>query len=237
MYKINQRKVRDNPKEYFSIHRIVKVVRITTDQQHGLDYMEQIIVMRENDKPYSFSEADFTYLNKNDIKDMYYLCLNKKAIYHKNKLLNSLMTFIRSCVILERVHDFQLGIESYQTRINLTAPTLIFLGIEAYDPYFMVDKPDTGLIFLNSKNEKRVMYLVEIIKFCFATLERVLKEVKLKIFETDFWKKAPLLGELDLDIMKAFEREITKLLRHRKQMRRWESFVNGRPIIPAMKHQ
>ncbi|GJW43484.1 hypothetical protein Tco_0072283 [Tanacetum coccineum] len=194
--------------------------RITTEQQHRLDYIEQIIVMRENEKPDSFSKADFKYLNKNDIEDMYYICLNKKVNFRENKLLNSLMTFIRSCVIWERVHDFQLGIESYQIKINLTAPTLIFSGIEAHDPYSIVDKPTMGMIYLNSKNEKRVMYLVEIVKFCDATLERVLNEVKLKIFETEFWKKPPLLGELDLDIMKAFEREITKRLRHREHMRK-----------------
>ncbi|GJR20219.1 hypothetical protein Tco_0968746 [Tanacetum coccineum] len=191
VYKINQRKVRDNPKEYFSNHKIVEVVRVTTEQQHRLDFMEQIIVIRENGKPDYFSEADFKYLYKNDIEDMYYLCLNKKVDYRENKLRNSLMTFIRSCVIWERVHDFQLGIESYQIKINLTAPTLIFPGIEAYNPYSIVDIQDTGLIYSNNKGEKRVMYLIEIAKFCDATLERVLKEVKLKIFETEFLKKAP----------------------------------------------
>ncbi|GJT59033.1 hypothetical protein Tco_1002566 [Tanacetum coccineum] len=120
--------------------RIVEVVRVTTEQQHMLDYMEQIIMMRENDKPDSFSEADFKYLNKNDIEDM-------------------------SRVIWERVHDFQLGIESYQIKINLIAPTLIFHGIKAYDPYSIVDEPRLGLIYLNNKEEKRVMNLVEIVKF------------------------------------------------------------------------
>ncbi|GJR20127.1 hypothetical protein Tco_0968654 [Tanacetum coccineum] len=38
---------------------ITEVVRITTDQPHGLDFMEQIIMMRENDELDSFSEADF----------------------------------------------------------------------------------------------------------------------------------------------------------------------------------
>ncbi|GJS75329.1 hypothetical protein Tco_1368547 [Tanacetum coccineum] len=140
MHKINNRRVRDNPKEYFSDHRIVEVVRVTTEQQHGLDYIEQIIV-RENDKPDSFSKADFKYLNKNNIEDMYYLCLNKKVNYRETKLLNSLMTFIRS------------------------------------------------------HNEKRVMDLVDISKFCDAALERVLKEVKLEIYETEYLKKTPLLDE------------------------------------------
>ncbi|GJX18912.1 hypothetical protein Tco_0221589 [Tanacetum coccineum] len=94
--------------------RITEVVRITADQPHGLDFMEQITVMRENDKPYSFSEADFKYLNKNDIEDLYYLCRNKK-----------------------------LGIESYQIKVNLTAPTLTFPSIEAHEPYSIVDKLST----------------------------------------------------------------------------------------------
>ncbi|GJZ44501.1 hypothetical protein Tco_0591756 [Tanacetum coccineum] len=59
-----------------------------------------------------------------------------------------------------------------------------------------------------------VMDLVEIVKVYDATLERVLKDVKLEIFENEFLKKAPLLGELDLDIMKAYEREKTKHLRN-----------------------
>ncbi|GJS71784.1 hypothetical protein Tco_0704625 [Tanacetum coccineum] len=84
-----------------------------------------------------------------------------------------------------RVHDFQLGIESYQVKVNLTAPTLTFPGIEAYEPYSIVDKLTTGLIYLNSKNEKRAMYLVEIVKFFDATLKKVLKEVKFKIFQSE----------------------------------------------------
>ncbi|GJY44393.1 hypothetical protein Tco_0432606 [Tanacetum coccineum] len=185
---------------------IIKVVRITTDQQYGLDYMEKILVMRENDKPDSFSEADFKYLKKNDIEDLYYLCQNKKVNYRETMLMNSFITFTRSRVIWERVHDFELGIESYQINVNLTAPTLTFPGIEAHEPYSIVDKPHTDLIYLNSQDEKQ------------------------------FWKKPPLLSELDLDIMKAFKREISKRLSHRQQMRRWESFVNGRPILPTMKH-
>nr|GEV66630.1 hypothetical protein [Tanacetum cinerariifolium] len=90
--------------------------------------------------------------------------------------------------------------------VNFTAPTLIYPSIEARDPYFIIDKPNTRLIYLNSKEEKRVMYLAEIIKFYDATLERVLKEVKLKIFKSEPWKKPPPLGELDLDTMKAYER-------------------------------
>ncbi|GJV41511.1 retrovirus-related pol polyprotein from transposon TNT 1-94 [Tanacetum coccineum] len=78
---------------------ITEVVRIITDQLYGLDFMEQILVMRENDKPDSFSEADFKYLNKNDIEDLYYLCWNKKVkvdeflndVHQKSWLLEKLV--------------------------------------------------------------------------------------------------------------------------------------------------
>ncbi|GJY97196.1 hypothetical protein Tco_0514106 [Tanacetum coccineum] len=82
---------------------------------------------------------------------------------------------------------------NYQIRVNLTAPTLTFPGMEAHDPYSIMDKPSMSLIYLNNKEEKRVMYLTEIVKLCDATVERVLKEVKLKIFKSEPWKKPPLL--------------------------------------------
>nr|GEY40195.1 hypothetical protein [Tanacetum cinerariifolium] len=110
-------------------------------------------------------------------------------------------------------------------------------NFEAYNPYFIIDEHSVGLIYLNKKEEKTVMNLVDILKFCDATLEKVLNEVKLEIFEIVFKMKTQLLGELDLKIMKAYEREIMKRLKHRKQMRRWESFVNGRSILQSMKRQ
>ncbi|GKE22045.1 hypothetical protein Tco_1433557 [Tanacetum coccineum] len=70
MYNIDHKKVRDDPKKFFSDYIFVKIVK--TDQQYGIDYMERLAIMRENDKPDSFSEADFKYLNKKDIEDMYY---------------------------------------------------------------------------------------------------------------------------------------------------------------------
>ncbi|GJR34361.1 hypothetical protein Tco_1210045 [Tanacetum coccineum] len=136
---------------------------------------------------------------------------------HVKKLISSKYSNLpggieTSCVNWERVYDFQLGIKSYQIKVNLTAPTLTFPGIEEHAPYSIVDKPDTGLIYLNNKDEKRLMYLVEIVKFCDATLEKVLKGVKLRMFESKFLKKLPILGDLDQDIMKAYQREISMRL-------------------------
>ncbi|GKD37333.1 hypothetical protein Tco_1257540, partial [Tanacetum coccineum] len=121
-------------------------------------------------------------------------------------------------------------------KVNLTTPILTFPGIEEHAPYLIVDEPQIVLIYLNSQDEKRFMYLVEIVKFCDATLEKFLNEVKLRMFESQVLKKPPLLSDLDQDIMKAYEREISKRLSHRQQIGRWESFLNGRPVLLMLKH-
>ncbi|GJV13099.1 hypothetical protein Tco_1354640 [Tanacetum coccineum] len=107
----------------------------------------------------SFSDADLKYLNKKNIEDMYYMCQNKKVNIHENRLLNSLPVFIRSCVIWERVHDSQLGIKSYQKKINLIAPTLTVYGIDELNTYYVVNVPFVGIVYLNNKEEKRIMGL------------------------------------------------------------------------------
>ncbi|GJZ91011.1 hypothetical protein Tco_0662938 [Tanacetum coccineum] len=186
-----QRKERYDPKEVFSDHKIVEVVRITTNQKYGIDFMEEIFVKRDDNKLDRFSEADFKNLNKDDIEDMYYLCLNGK-----------------------------LGIESYQTKVNLTAPTLTIHGIEKLNLYSIVDEPFVGIIYENNKKERRIMNLTKLPKFCDATLEKVLKEVSLKIVESCYKLKTPSLVDLYKMIMEAFEIEIKKRLRYRRQIRR-----------------
>ncbi|GKE83122.1 hypothetical protein Tco_1553122 [Tanacetum coccineum] len=80
--------------------------------------------------------------------------------YANTGLLWSLSVFIRSSVIWERVHDFQLGMESYQQKINLTAPTITFPGIEEYDVFSILYEPVRGIIYTNIKKEKRVMRVI-----------------------------------------------------------------------------
>ncbi|GJS04036.1 hypothetical protein Tco_0320544 [Tanacetum coccineum] len=72
-----------------------------------------------NGKIDPITEPDYKYLNKNDIEDMYLLCINDKVKdYRETGLLGSLVVFIRATIIWERVHDFQLGMESYQQKNN-----------------------------------------------------------------------------------------------------------------------
>ncbi|GJS22909.1 hypothetical protein Tco_0451541 [Tanacetum coccineum] len=176
---------------------------------------------------------DYKNLNKNDIEDMYLLIMNNKVPDYANTgLLWSLSVFIRSSVIWERVHDFQLGIESYQQKINLTAPTITFPGIEEYDVFSIVYEPVHGIIYTNSKKEKRVMRPSEILKFCDATLRRTLEGLKSYSNDVKYGYVQKELTNDEVEFLKLFEEEIEVRLNYRDQMRRWEMYVNGRPLGP-----
>ncbi|GJW72825.1 hypothetical protein Tco_0132195 [Tanacetum coccineum] len=193
---------------------------------------------RPKEEIYSNSKIpDYKNLNKNDIEDMYLLIMNNKVPDYANTgLLWSLSVFIRSSVIWERVHDFQLGIESYQQKINLTAPTITFPGIEEYDVFSIVYEPVHGIIYTNSKKEKRVMRPSEIHKFCDATLRRTLEGLKSYYNDVKYGYVQKELTNDEVEFLKLFEEEIEVRLNYQDQMRRWEMYVNGRPLGPRREH-
>ncbi|GKB49939.1 hypothetical protein Tco_0900692 [Tanacetum coccineum] len=120
--------------------------------------------------------------------------------------------------------------------VNLTASTLTVPGIEDLSPYSIIVIPFIGLVYENSKKERRVMNIDEIPKFCDATLERVLKNVKKINSDVKHSFKYPLLGEQDVEIMRFFEEYIQDRLKHRIQMgklheRKTTSNTEGSPRI------
>ncbi|GKB14413.1 ribonuclease H-like domain-containing protein [Tanacetum coccineum] len=69
----------------------------------------------------------------------------------------------------------KLSIFFFKQKVNLTAPTMTFLGIEDHEMFSIIYEPVHGIIYKNSKKEKRVMRHSEIHKFCDATFNRVLE--------------------------------------------------------------
>ncbi|GJR25127.1 RNA-directed DNA polymerase, eukaryota [Tanacetum coccineum] len=196
------------------------------------DNPDEIVVRRAYGKFDAFSKSDYKYLHKNDIKDLYLMCINGKVKdYRDSGLLGSLIVFIRSCVIWERDHDYQLGLESYQQKVNLTARTITFPGIERKKLLTFTSKPVVGLIYENSKKKKRVMIIKKIPKFCDVTLIRVLKLAEKMNKDVKHGYADPKLSDNDAEYLRFYEEYIKDRLRHRDQMRRWEMYVNGRPLL------
>ncbi|GJY46366.1 ribonuclease H-like domain-containing protein [Tanacetum coccineum] len=88
-----------------------------------------------------------------------------------------------------------------------------------------------GIIYKNSKKEKRVMRHSEIHKFCDATLNRVLEGLKSYNNDVKYGYVQKDLTKEEAEYLKLFEEEIEERLKHRRQMRRWEipSFEQNKP--------
>nr|GEU44848.1 integrase, catalytic region, zinc finger, CCHC-type, peptidase aspartic, catalytic [Tanacetum cinerariifolium] len=200
---------------------------------HEHKFITEIVARRANECIVSITDPDFKNLNKNDIEDMYLLIMNEKVPnYAETGLLCYLSVFIRSSVIWERVHDFQLRIESYQQKVNLTAPTISFLRIEKHKMFSIIYEPMHGIIYKNSKKEKRVMRHLEIHKFCDATLNRVLECLKSYNNDVKYGYIQKDLTKDEAEYLKLFEEDIKVRLKYRRQMRRWKTYVNGRLLGP-----
>nr|GFB22379.1 hypothetical protein [Tanacetum cinerariifolium] len=93
---------------------------------HNYKHLDWITVRRDNDKLYKFKEGDFKRLRIQDIEDMLLLLVQGKltnlTVEERFAFNVSLRMFTRSIVIQRRVKDLQLGVESYQKKLNLTRP-------------------------------------------------------------------------------------------------------------------
>ncbi|GJR96997.1 hypothetical protein Tco_0269171 [Tanacetum coccineum] len=82
----------------------------------------------------------------------------------------------------------------------------------------------------NSKKEKRIMDIDEILNFCDAALKRILEKVKKINLEVKYGYADPYLSDNNAEHLRFYEEYIEERLRHQDQMRRYKSFVNGRPL-------
>ncbi|GKD75223.1 hypothetical protein Tco_1333505 [Tanacetum coccineum] len=162
----------------------------------------------------------------------------KEVVYLNSKIIQVIKTpavvFISFYQKLSDIGKsaFQLGIESYQQKVNLIAPTISFPGIEKHKMFSVIYEPVHGIIYKNSKKEKRVMRYSEIHKFCDATLNTILKGLKSYNNDIKYGYKQRDLTEDEVEYLKLFEEEIKVRLKYRNQIRRWEMYVNGRPLGP-----
>ncbi|GJV55196.1 hypothetical protein Tco_1456201 [Tanacetum coccineum] len=105
---------------------IIAVTRLSIMKKYDYSHLEEIEVRREDQKLYKFREGDFPRFRLQDIEDMLLLLVQKKltnlTIDERYDLNVALRMFTRRIVIQRRVEDLQLGVESYQKKLNLTKP-------------------------------------------------------------------------------------------------------------------
>ncbi|GJX09810.1 hypothetical protein Tco_0199669 [Tanacetum coccineum] len=195
---------KDKPEEVYSESKIVELIRTSYELGHEHKVITEIVVRRANGKINPITESYYKHLNKNNIEDLYLLRVNGKV---KDNRVNS-----------------------YQQKVNLTAPTITFSGIERKKLFITTSKLVIGMIYENNKKEKRVMILMDNFKFCYATLKRVLEMFKKYNKDVKYGHADPSPSDADAQYLQFYKEDIENQLKHRDQMRRWEIYVNGRPL-------
>nr|GEW80050.1 hypothetical protein [Tanacetum cinerariifolium] len=140
----------------------------------------------------------------------------------------SLRMFTRSIVIQRFVEDLQLGVKSYQKKLNLTKPDTYRYDLKRKEAYIAYSNP-RGFIYQNKDKQNRLMRIDELHKFSDGTLTDVrtalddcLKGIQMKYLPQSIWRK------IDKDRAAAMIHAIDKRLKNRRIMRSLERFVGGR---------
>ncbi|GJS67020.1 hypothetical protein Tco_0681584 [Tanacetum coccineum] len=112
---------------------------VSVKKLHGYGHLEEIMVKRAYQRLYKFKEGNFVDLHLNDIEDMLFLDVQHKLFNLNDSdivdFIVALYMFTRSLIIKRRVKDLQLGVESYQKKLNITAPHKTFPEIEFKELY------------------------------------------------------------------------------------------------------
>ncbi|GJR22824.1 hypothetical protein Tco_0971351 [Tanacetum coccineum] len=169
-----------------SYMRILSIISIKTYERYGYNYLREIVLRRADYNEYKISEKDFKSLHPNNFEDLNILHIQGKLNHlpkqDKVNLHNAVSLWTRNIVIRKRV-DLQLGIKSYQTKLNLEQPNWDTSNFPFKEDYTIVFKP-RAVIYRDRDDNRKMMRIDEVHKFSNGTLTRI-KE-KLDFMVKDF---------------------------------------------------
>nr|GEV97629.1 hypothetical protein [Tanacetum cinerariifolium] len=223
---------RESARDVYSKRRIIVVTKLKIVDWHSYKHLDWITVRRDDDKLYKFKEGDFIRLRIQDIDDMLLLLVQGKLtnlIVEERFAFNVYLRMLtRSIVIQRRVEDLQLGVKSYQKKLNLTKPDSYRSDLKRKEAYTAYSNP-RGFIYQNKDKRNRLMWIDELHKFSDGTLIDVrtalddrLKGIRMQYLPQLIWRKS------DKDRATAMIHAIDKRLKTRRIMRILERFVRGR---------
>ncbi|GJR96235.1 hypothetical protein Tco_0268409 [Tanacetum coccineum] len=208
----------------------------TVFEKYGYNYLREIILRRADYQEYKISEKDFKIFNQMILEDLFLLKIKKKLNHlpktDKTSLHTAVNMWIRNLVIRNRVGDLQLGIESYQTKINLECPNWDAADYYFKEDYTIVPKP-RAVVYRDRNDQRKLMRLNELHKFSDGTLTRVMEKLDhmvkdFHLFEYNKGMETRKWSEDDKRRSKDFITAIEKRLQIRRIYQSLESFVGGR---------
>nr|GEU89214.1 retrovirus-related Pol polyprotein from transposon TNT 1-94 [Tanacetum cinerariifolium] len=169
---------------------------------HNYKHLDWITVRRDDDKLYKFKEGDLKRLQIQDIEDI--------------------------IIIQRRMKDLQLGVESYQKKLNLTKLDTYRSNLKRKEAYTAYSNP-RGFIYRNKEKQKRLMRIDDLHKFSDDTLNDVrtalddcLKGIRMKYLPQTIWRRS------DKEKTAIMIQAIDKQLKTKRIMRSLEKFVGRR---------
>ncbi|GJW08364.1 hypothetical protein Tco_1570787, partial [Tanacetum coccineum] len=146
--------------------------------------------------------------------------LNHLSPKDKKILTTAVNLWTRNLVIRKRVEDFQLGIESYQTLLNLTKPRWEATGFEFKHDFTVIDSP-RAVIFRDIYRVQMIMRFNEIHKFSDGTLQQIDEALDYRVKEFRINRTNPGMNprfwtKKDVDRSKDFMFAIQKRLKTRR---------------------
>ncbi|GJT75392.1 hypothetical protein Tco_1042117 [Tanacetum coccineum] len=168
------------------------------------------------------ADGDFKRLRLQDIEDMLILFAQGKLtnlnVEDRPAFGVSLRMFTRSIVIQRCVEDLQLGVESYQKKLNITKPDTYRSDLKCRDAYTAYSNP-RGFIYQNKDKKNKLMRIDELHKFSDSTLDVVrttlndhLKGNRMEYLPQTIWRLS------DRERAKAMIQAIDKQLKSRRIM-------------------
>ncbi|GJZ57813.1 hypothetical protein Tco_0613307 [Tanacetum coccineum] len=124
---------------------VALVTNVKVNKWYGYGHLEENEVRRVDHQFYKFMEGDFLRLYLNDIEDMLLLVVQNKLFNLKGDVIvdlaMALLMFTRRIVIQKRVDDLQLGVESYQKKLNISKPRTRDEDLPRRAPYTTISDP------------------------------------------------------------------------------------------------
>ncbi|GKD68615.1 hypothetical protein Tco_1322705 [Tanacetum coccineum] len=196
----------ESTQDVYSKQRIIAVTKLQIVEWHNYKHLDWITIRRDYEKLYKFKEGDLKRLHIQDIEDMLLLLAQGK-----------------------RVEDLQLGVKSYQKKLNLTKPDTYRSDLKRREAYSACSNP-RGFIYQNKDKKNRLMHIDELHKFSDGTLNDVqtalndrLKGIWMQYLPQTIWRQS------DRDKAGAMIQAIDKQLKTKRIMRSLEKFIGGRP--------
>ncbi|GJY37833.1 hypothetical protein Tco_0424197 [Tanacetum coccineum] len=145
----------------------------------------------------------------------------------------ALHMFTRSLILKRHVEYLQLGVESYQKKLNITKPQKTFPEIEFKEPYTPSYDPP-GIVYEDLDKQKRVLRADELYKFSDGTLKFVRDEIHHRVLDfcLNYNPKMPKRKWTTVDQKRSslMVELIDKKLREREIIRNVERLVGAREL-------